>query len=121
MKRIGTDKAGFAVEFDAEVGAVRVRGWGFWDTTIAEAFTKAVSDMCRANPKGTALQLDMVALKPLREEGQRSFADLLRYLRGLGVGRTTISTASQLTKLQLLRLVAEHSAGHPVEFTPAAV
>jgi hypothetical protein len=119
VKRVGDDKAGFAVEFDPEVGAVRVRGWGFWDAKISDAFTPVVADICRAKPKGTALQLDMVALKPLREEGQRSFADLLRYLRGLGVGRTTISTASHLTKLQLVRLVLAHSAGHPVEFTTA--
>ena len=119
MKRVGNDKAGFAVEFDPEVGAVRVRGWGFWDTKISDAFTPAVGETCRANPKGTGLRLDLDALKPLRDEGQRSFADLFRHLRGLGVGRTTISTASHLTKLQLLRLVAEHGAGHPIEFTMA--
>jgi hypothetical protein len=119
VKRVGNDKAGFSVEFEPQVGAIRVRGWGFWDTQISEAFAPAVADACRFNPKGAALQMDMDALKPLREEGQQSFGDLLRYLRGLGVGRTTISTASHLTKLQLLRLVAEHAAGHPIEFTTA--
>jgi hypothetical protein len=119
VKRAGNDKAGFSVEFDPEVGAIRVRGWGFWDTEIADAFAPAVADVCRNNPKGTHLRMEMDGLKPLRDEGQRSFGDLLRYLRGLGVGRTTISTASHLTKLQLLRLVAEHAAGHPIEFTMA--
>jgi hypothetical protein len=76
-----------------------------------------VSDACRASPKGAPLLLDMTDLKPLREEGQRSFGALLSCLRELGVGRTTVTTASHLTRLQLLRLAAEHAPKDSVEFT----
>lgn len=116
MKRIGDDSSGFSTDYDAEVGAVRVRAWGFWTVSVAEAFVGVVSDACRAGPKGAALIIDMTELKPLREEGQRSFGALVGRLRHLGVSRTTVATASHLTKLQLLRLVAEN-APDSVEFT----
>jgi len=61
--------------------------------------------------------MDMTALKPLREEGQQSFGALLQLLRTLGVGRVAVATASHLTKLQLLRLVAEHGTKDSVDFT----
>jgi hypothetical protein len=118
MKRVGDDVSGFSADYDAEVGAVRVRAWGFWSASIAEVFAGTVSDTCRSSPKGTHLIMDMTDLKPLREEGQRSFGDLVSRLRELGVGRTTVTTASHLTKLQLLRLVAENAPKDSVEFAP---
>jgi hypothetical protein len=116
MKRVGDDLSGFSADYDLEVGAVRVRAWGFWSIPIAEAFARTVSEACRAGPKGAQLLMDMTDLKPLREEGQRSFGALVGSLRELGVSRTTVTTASHLTKLQLLRLVAEN-APNCVEFT----
>lgn len=94
-----------------------MRGWGFWNPNVADAFAATVSEVCNASPRGAALLMDMSELKPLREEGQRSFGTLIRLLRGLGVGRTAVTTASHLTKLQLLRLVAEHGAKDSVQFT----
>lgn len=118
MKRVGDDLAGFSTDYDVEVGAVRVRAWGFWSASIAESFVQAVSDACRSSPKGASLLMDMADLKPLREEGQRAFGGLVGCLRELGISRTTVMTTSHLTKLQLLRLVAEHAPKDSVEFAP---
>jgi hypothetical protein len=63
--------------------------------------------------------MDMTQLKPLREEGQQAFAALFGLLRGLRVGTTTIATASHLTRLQLIRLVAEHGVKSSIQFTTA--
>jgi hypothetical protein len=115
--RVGDDSAGFSAEFDRDIGAVRVRGWGFWNAQVSESFASTVAQVCSASPKGSALLMDMTALKPLREEGQRSFGALLQLFRTLGVGRVAVATASHLTKLQLLRLVAEHGTKDTVEFT----
>jgi hypothetical protein len=117
MKRIGDDEAGFSAQFDPDVGAVRVRGWGFWSSGVADVFARTVSEVCNASPRGAALFLDMTGLKPLREEGQRSFSALVGSLRELGVGRTAVATASHLTKLQLLRLTNERGAQDSVQFT----
>ena len=116
MKRVGDDSAGFSAAYDAERGEVRVRGWGFWSVEVAQEFASTVSDMCRASPRGAGLLIDMTDLKPLRDEGQRSFGALVGMLRALGVGRTTVVTASHLTKLQLLRIVAERDAKDSVVF-----
>ena len=121
MKRVGDDLSGFSTDYDAEVGAVRVSAWGFWSASVSEAFMQAVSDACRSSPKGAQMLLDMTDLKPLREEGQRAFGGLVGCLRELGVSRTTVTTASHLTKLQLLRLVAEYAPKEPIEFTPTDV
>jgi hypothetical protein len=120
MKRIGDAAAGFSVVFDPNAGAVQVRGWGFWSATISSSFAASVAEICNASPRGSALAIDMTELKPLRDEGQEAFGTLMRLLRGLGVGKTTVATTSQLTKLQLLRLVAEHGMKNSVQFTNAS-
>lgn len=116
MKRIGDEISGFSAAFDAETVAVRVRGWGFWNAMVAEAFVGIVGDVCGTAPRGVPLLMDMTELKPLREEGQRSFGALIRALEVLRVGRVEVTTASHLIKLQLLRLVTEHGGKVPVEF-----
>jgi hypothetical protein len=117
MKSVGDATAGFSAEFDSESGAVRVRAWGFWNASVSSSFPTAVYEVCKASPMGSSLVMDMNELKPLREEGQKSFGAFVRMLPGLGIAKTSIRTASQLTKLQLLRLVAEHGMKHAVEFT----
>lgn len=120
MKRVGDTAAGFSVVFDPESAAVKVRGWGFWSAAISSSFATSVSEVCNANPRGSALVIDMSDLKPLREEGQQAFSMLMRLLRGLGVGKTTVATTSHLTKLQLLRLVADQGMKDSVQFTNAS-
>jgi threonine/homoserine efflux transporter RhtA len=55
-------------------------------------------------------------LKPMREEGQKSFASLVRALPSLAVTRATVVTSSQLTKLQLVRLAAENATSIGVDW-----
>ncbi len=121
MKRIGDDDAGFTVEFDPGVGAVRVRGWGFWNTTVSEAFANVVAEVCGASPHGSSLLLDMSALRPLREEGQKAFGRIMGQLRDFGVERVAVETSSHLVRLQLLRLATEHGALSALQFTGAGV
>jgi hypothetical protein len=58
----------------------------------------------------------MKDLKPMREEGQRSFATLMKSLPSLGISSTSVLTTSHLTKLQLVRLATESGAGAGVEW-----
>jgi hypothetical protein len=108
MDRFGDEGAGFSVEFDAAAGAVSVRAWGFWGADVAKAFGPAVRDACLNKPAGTLVRMDMTALKPMREEGQLSFGSIVSQLPQLGIGQLRIQTASQLTKLQLVRIASEH-------------
>ena len=58
----------------------------------------------------------MSDLKPMREEGQKSFGTLLRALPTLAVKRASILTSSQLTRLQLVRLAAENATNVGVDW-----
>jgi hypothetical protein len=117
MKRIGDDQAGFSVVFDAEAGAFRVRGWGFWNIEVATAFAKTVAEVCHTGQRGGVLLMDMTGLKPLRDEGQESFGALMDALPKLGIARASLVIDSPLTKLQLLRLVTQHGRKDFVQFT----
>lgn len=116
MTRIGDDQAGFSVGYDPVVGAVEVSAWGFWNAEVATEFATRVATACRERSGAVTLVLDMRDLKPMREEGQKSFATIMRALPTLGVSRARIVTTSQLTKLQLVRLAAENGAGSSVEW-----
>jgi hypothetical protein len=116
MLRIGDETTGFTVEVQAP-GSIRVTGWGFWSVQVALAFASSVVDACKAQPKGLSLAMDMTRLKPMREEGQKSFALLMRSLRDVGVSRTSVVTANPLTRLQLVRLTSESAPGAAIEWT----
>src|SRR5688572_9287377 len=113
--RIGNDSAGFSVEHPA-TGGILVKGWGFWSVEIAAAFAPTVLEACKGRPRETNLSLDMNDVKPMREEGQHSFSRLLSSLSDLGIARASIMTTNPLTKLQLVRLVAESRSGVQVEW-----
>ena len=110
MHRVGDDTAGFSVDFPL-TGGVLILGWGFWNPQVAKVFATTAIEALRGQQRGKALMLDMRELKPMREEGQRSFSDLLRALPTLGIARTSIVTTNPLTRLQLVRLVTETGAG----------
>jgi hypothetical protein len=120
MLRIGDDTTGFSIEVQAP-GRVLVTGWGFWSVQVALAFASSVVDACRAQPKGLKLVVDMSRLKPMRDEGQRSFALLMRSLRDVGVSHTSVITTNPLTKLQLVRLASESGAGSAIEWSDEAL
>ncbi len=114
MQQVGNEDAGFSVDVDSATNAIRVRAWGFWGADIAAEFRTVVPDACRNRPRGASLAFDMTALKPMRDEGQQAFGSVLAALPRLGITDATVSTSSQLTKLQLLRLAGEHNS--PLRF-----
>jgi hypothetical protein len=116
MDRVGDDQTGFSVGYDPVGGEVTVTAWGFWSADVAAAFAPKVAATIRALPGEHKVVLDMTELKPMREEGQKSFATLVRALPALGVTRMSIVTSSQLTKLQLVRLVTENATGVSVDW-----
>jgi hypothetical protein len=116
MERVGDDLSGFSIGYDSIRETIHVKAWGFWSVDVAEAFGERVVEACLQRPRGSLLALDMSDLKPMREEGQRSFGNLIRSLAGLGIARTSIVTASHMTKLQLVRLATEYGGGTGIEW-----
>lgn len=116
MQVIGTEDAGFSVDFDTEENIVHVVGWGFWKANVASAFDRVVIDTCLYVPFGANLIMDMSRLKPMPEEGQRAFANTVATLKDSKIARVSVITASQLTKLQLLRLAREAAPKEKVHF-----
>jgi hypothetical protein len=110
VRRIGDDKAGFTVRFDEFLGAIRVDAWGFWDAAVASAFGKAVLEVSRRSRGIQRCVFNMTELKPMREEGQLSWGMLVTELPAAGVTDSTVATASQLTKMQLLRIAKQSSS-----------
>ncbi len=115
-QRMGDEHAGFSVEFDSTTSAVRVRAWGFWGPEVGRAFGVVVRDACRGSPRHSPLVMDMTDLKPMREEGQTSFAWLMDALPGLHLASTTVITTSHLMKLQLLRIANQSAAKGTIQF-----
>ena len=114
-RRFGDEQAGFTLGHD-DGGIIHSRAWGFWSAETGRAFGTIMLDACRQS-NAVRLVLDMSELKPMREEGQASFAKLVGALTSLGIGRLTVILTSQLMKLQLLRIAGEVGAGGLVEFT----
>lgn len=116
MDCVGDERAGFSCRFDSLKGVFEVRAWGFWNADIATTFGIQVPSLLGQLTGPKRLVLDMSDLKPMRDEGQKSFANVCRTLRTLGVTSATIVTSSQLTKLQLARIVTESGATASVQW-----
>ena len=114
-KQVGDASGGYSVSADAESGEVQVTAWGFWSIDVATNFRPTLLEACAAR-LSKRLVLDMRTLRPMRDEGQQSVSAVLAALPGLGIERATIITSSQLTKLQLLRIVRESVAKDRVDF-----
>ena len=109
-ERVGDDAAGFTIAASGNV--VRLVGWGFWSPEVASQLDLHVLRACDRDPGLSELVLDLTELKPMRDEGQLGMVHLLQ---SLGSIRVTIITRSQLTRLQLMRLVKETK--HQAEVT----
>jgi len=118
--RFGGDAAGFSVEYDAKGQALRVRGWGFWTAEIGRSFGVAVLDAYEAHHGVRQVVMDMLDLKPMREEGQVSFAHVVNTLAEKGATRVLVTVSSQLTRLQLLRLAGTRAKEGFIEVTTAS-
>ena len=116
MDRVGDDQSGFSIRYDPVDGRIEVTGRGFWNVEVATAFATTVMAALRERPEAKQLLLDMGELKPMREEGQKSFANLIRALPSLGITRTHIVTTSQLTKLQLVRIATETGTSASIQW-----
>lgn len=121
MERVGDEQAGFSFSSDPSRDTFEVRAWGFWSADVATAFGTNVLAALRTRARWKRLVLDMSDLKPMREEGQRAFATLLRSLPGAGVAGTSVVTTSHLTKLQLARIAMESAKGADIEWVTAKV
>jgi GAF domain-containing protein len=115
---VGDSKGGYRVESDG-ASNVRVVAWGFWDVQVAARFGGDVRAACRRNVRTSDLVFDMGDLKPMRDEGQQCFAEIVASLSAMSVENATVLTASQLTKLQLLRIVKANDRTGRVRFAEA--
>jgi hypothetical protein len=114
MPIVGDNEDGFSVETEVG-GEVRVGCWGFWSVETAAAFEPTVCRACGSR-RGVSVVFDMTRLKPMRDQGQAAFGRVMARLSSLGVAGASVVTVSQVTKLQLLRLVREHAAPGLVQF-----
>jgi hypothetical protein len=115
MHKVGNEDSGYSVDFDASTRTVQVVAWGFWSSEIAAGFSKAVVNAWRGARNATRLAIDASGLKPQNEAGQAAFRTLLELVSKLAIARTSVTTRSPLTKMQLLRLVNEVGAKDLVE------
>ena len=116
----GTAEAGFTIAFDEDARKILVRGWGFWSPAIASDFGNAVREACKNRPSESAVNMDLTDLKPMREEGQLTFSLLARTLPALLTGPIVLTTSSQLTRLQLLRIIGAAGSKRPIQVVSTA-
>lgn len=115
MGTTGDGQAGFNIDLHRNM--VRVEGWGFWPEEVASGLDKALADFCRGNDHGGVLEIDFVRLKPMRQEGQDAFLRLLEALPALGLNKVRVKAGSDLTRLQLIRLVGISGKKEAVQIT----
>lgn len=116
MIRVGDEIAGFSIAPEAGDLILKVVGHGFWDADVARSFCPRVRDAILSCPRVTRFVFDFRGLKPLRDEGQAGFAQVLSILRSSAPPHVSVLTSSPLTKLQLLRIVKESGGGDWIEF-----
>lgn len=115
MHRVGDTESGFTVAFDGATRTVRVEAWGFWHVGIAPIFRKMVVDACRSGPDAVRFDMEATRLKPLREEGEAAWLDVLTELPKAGIEAIVVTTNS-LTKLQLLRVAKQSASKNIIQF-----
>jgi len=112
-RRGGNEEMGYTIAFDPATRALTVQAWGFWSATIATDFVEAVVEEQQRAGLVRVVAFDMGDLKPMREEGQIGWRRLIAKLATTSAIQViSISTRSQLTKLQLLRLARESAPEH---------
>ncbi|HET9953315.1 MAG TPA: hypothetical protein VFQ61_02360 [Polyangiaceae bacterium] len=117
MLTVGDDVAGFSAELEEGLNSIRVIGRGFWSADVARAIAPKVRELSSEHPRVTEFVFDMRDLKPMRDEGQQSFLEIISWVGHLRNPKMRILTSSPLTKLQFLRIVRESGAGDWIEVT----
>lgn len=118
-KQVGDASGGYSVRTDDESGEIQVTAWGFWNVDVATSFRPTVLEACTTRPS-KRLVLDLRKLRPMRDEGQQGVSAVMAAVLRLGIERVSVITSSQLTKLQLLRIVRESVAKDRVDFVDRA-
>jgi hypothetical protein len=116
MEKTGSDEAGFSLDLKARENVMLVVGWGFWGEEIASTFSRNVIEACRYAPRGIQLSMDMSRLKPMGDDGQKAFAQVMASLNDFRLGQVSVITTSHLTKLQLMRIARESGPKDKVRF-----
>ncbi len=116
--RLGTGEAGLAVFVDVGSRTITARVWGFLNPELSRSLSIRLINVLKNAPRGFTLTVDASRLLPMRDEAQASFGALMNALPSLGILSASIITGSQVTKLQLLRLVKAHSPAGLVKFVP---
>jgi len=111
----GDTAQGFTIE--SRGGAVLVRAWGFWSVEFVPEFLPPVMAALEAAGKGGAFTIDLKDLRPLRDEGQAAFRQLMTRALAHGSWVIELQGASALTKLQMLRLTRELGAQDRIRVT----
>ena len=120
-RSVGDSEGGFVVAPLDSNAVVRIRGWGFWPSHVANALVDSVFEAFPLGRKPAQIVIDAAALKPQRDEGQAAFAALFDRLAKLGGVRVDILVTSPLTKLQLARIAKEGDRKSFVEVKGAEV
>jgi hypothetical protein len=103
--KFGDHTEGFQV--DSRYGSVVVTAHGFWSAKLASQLVSAVLPQVRAQGHPTSLVFELAELRPLRDEGQTAFKELILASLKSGAHEVVIRTPSALTKLQMLRIARE--------------
>jgi hypothetical protein len=103
--QFGNQKEGFNI--DSRKGSVVVTAHGFWSAELAAQLVSAVLPQVRAQGPSSSLVFELAELRPLRDEGQIAFKDLITSSLKSGVHEVVVRTPSALTKLQMLRIARE--------------
>jgi hypothetical protein len=115
MQTFGSETEGFAVGLSDGARAIHVRVWGFWSAELATRFVSAVVAEC-SNHRIPLMTIDATELRPQRDAGQDALGALMSALPALGVTRARVTTASPLTRLQILRISKERAVKDLIQF-----
>ncbi len=116
MIKVGDEIAGFSIAAEIGEHVLRIVGHGFWSVETARSFGPRVCEAMASHSRVGRLVFDFRLLKPLRDEGQDGFRQVLEALRTIISPEVSVMTSSPLTRLQLLRIVKESGCGEFVEF-----
>jgi hypothetical protein len=112
----GTDTAGYRITHSAGGHTLSLEAWGYFDSSVAAAFTRQATVACEELLPPVELVLDASDLKPQGDEGQRALRAIMESLAPLALSGATIYVDNILTRMQLTRLAKEYSLDGRLKF-----
>ena len=104
MVAFGDEHAGFSVEYDGRLRAVRLDTWGFWPSHVAQEVAARVRDAFGAAGSPSCFIINASRLVPQRDEGQKALADLLTSVASLNASTIAVIVPNVLMKMQFVRI-----------------